>query len=172
MCKRRASCSSTESHQMTIIPSPRHLNEKWADHYGDKEPIIVQEFIQHDGVIIKVYVAHGQIHASTRPSFINVTQDTGKINNKKLNREMQMKAHFSFLEIIDFDSQMLPKQFDDSTKVTSTSHTASRQLDSFRQLVLSSDTTNIQAQKEALLDYDRLQQIADMLYGQLVSLIH
>ncbi|CAO3587067.1 unnamed protein product [Absidia cylindrospora] len=142
MCKRRTACSSTESHQMTIIPSPRYLTDKWADHYGDKEPIIVQHFIQHDGVIIKVYVARGQIHVSTRPSFINVTEDTA---------------------IIEFDSQLLPKQFDDSTA----SQELGSSTQSLPQAVLSSDATHIQAQKEALIDYDRLQQIADTLHGQL-----
>ncbi|ORZ16260.1 inositol-tetrakisphosphate 1-kinase [Absidia repens] len=142
MCKRRTACSSTESHQMTIIPSPQHLTEKWADQYGDNEPVIIQNFIQHDGVIIKVYVARGQIHVSTRPSFINVTEDTATI---------------------EFDSQLLPKQFDDA--ITSSALDSSRP--SLRQFILSSDATNIQAQKEALIDYDRLQQMADTLQGQL-----
>jgi inositol-1,3,4-trisphosphate 5/6-kinase/inositol-tetrakisphosphate 1-kinase len=62
---------------MTIIPSIQHLNKNWTDKYGDQEPVIIQKFIQHDGVIIKVYVADGQTYISTRPSFINVTQNTG-----------------------------------------------------------------------------------------------
>ncbi|CAO3600768.1 unnamed protein product [Absidia cylindrospora] len=135
MCKRRSACSSTEAHQMTIIPSAQHLTKTWTEHYGDKEPIIIQKFIQHDGVIIKVYVADGQIHVSTRPSFTNVTQDT---------------------DLIYFDSQKLPKTFD----------TRSPQ-DCLQKIILSSDHSDIQAQKTALLDHDILKRMADELQKRL-----
>lgn len=66
---------------MTILPSQTYLDSthKWTKQYGDTEPLILQRFIQHDGVIVKIYVADGQINVSTRPSFINVTPETGKM---------------------------------------------------------------------------------------------
>ncbi|ORZ15950.1 inositol-tetrakisphosphate 1-kinase [Absidia repens] len=143
MCKRRSACSSTEAHQMTIIPSAQHLTKAWTEHYGDKEPIIIQKFIQHDGVIIKVYVADGHIHVSTRPSFINVTQDA---------------------DLIYFDSQKLPKTFDTGLQHQSASSAPD---DCLQKAVLSSDTSNIRTQKIALIDHDALKIMADELRKRL-----
>jgi hypothetical protein len=86
MCKRRSACSSTEAHQMTILPAQTYLDstQKWTKHYGDTEPLVLQRFIQHDGVIVKIYVADGQINVSTRPSFINVTPQTSKIKRRSI----------------------------------------------------------------------------------------
>lgn len=75
MCKRRTACSSTEAHQMTLIPSPEKMTD--VEQYFHDDPIILQEFIQHDGVIVKVYVADGHITASTRPSFKNLDHSGG-----------------------------------------------------------------------------------------------
>lgn len=61
---------------MTLVPSRRHLTDM--HDYNDSEALVVQQFIQHDGVIVKVYVIDGQIYVSTRPSFMNVTEETGK----------------------------------------------------------------------------------------------
>ncbi|SAM02648.1 hypothetical protein [Absidia glauca] len=141
MCKRRSACSSTEAHQMTILPSQTYLDstQKWTKHYGDTEPLVLQRFIQHDGVIVKIYVADGQINVSTRPSFINVTPQTG---------------------VIHFDSQMLPKQFEKTVPTSSCPQDV-------HNVVMSSDTRNVQTQKEALLDHIRLQQIATLLQDHL-----
>ncbi|KAI8329715.1 inositol 1, 3, 4-trisphosphate 5/6-kinase-domain-containing protein [Chlamydoabsidia padenii] len=136
ICKRRSACSSTEAHQMTILPCEKYLNntEDWIKYYDTKEPLILQKFIQHDGVIVKIYVAGGQIHVSTRPSIVNVTPETG---------------------VIYFDSQMLPKQFDTTT--------SSQTVQPF---VMTCDDNNIQAQKDALLDHELLQRIAITLQKQ------
>lgn len=76
MCKRRTACSSTEAHQMILIPSVEGMAK--VEQYINEDSVILQEFIQHDGVIVKVYVADGQISASTRPSFKNLDCNTGK----------------------------------------------------------------------------------------------
>ncbi|KAI8344830.1 inositol 1, 3, 4-trisphosphate 5/6-kinase-domain-containing protein [Chlamydoabsidia padenii] len=73
---------------MTLIPSRQHLTNM--NNYDDSEALVVQKFIQHDGVIIKVYVIDRQIYVSTRPSFMNLTKET---------------------DMVYFDSQKLPKQF-------------------------------------------------------------
>ncbi|KAI8349466.1 inositol-tetrakisphosphate 1-kinase [Choanephora cucurbitarum] len=135
MCKRRTACSSTEAHQMTLIPSERGMLQL-QKYYGDEDSVILQEFIQHDGVIVKVYVADGQITASTRPSFKNLDQ-TG--------------------EVVHFDSQTLPKHFETKNELS----------DGLDRVFLRSDPEDIHLHKEALLDMDRLQMIADSLYHQL-----
>ncbi|CAO3608587.1 unnamed protein product [Mucor hiemalis] len=89
MCKRRTACSSTEAHQMILIPSPQGMSQ--IEKYVKKDSVMLQQFIQHDGVIVKVYVADGQISASTRPSFKNLDHDG---------------------EVVHFDSQTLPKSFE------------------------------------------------------------
>lgn len=76
MCKRRTACSSTEAHQMILIPNAEGMSK--LDQYVKDDPVILQEFVQHDGVIVKVYVADGQITASTRPSFKNMDTVGGK----------------------------------------------------------------------------------------------
>ncbi|ORY98573.1 inositol-tetrakisphosphate 1-kinase [Syncephalastrum racemosum] len=87
ICKRRSACSSVEAHQMCLIPSRQAMSA-----VSDFDsPLVLQEFIEHDGILIKVYVADGELYISTRPSFKNLsTQTTSPIY---------------------FDSQTLPKQF-------------------------------------------------------------
>lgn len=77
MCKRRTACSSTEAHQMTLIPSPAGMSQ--TEEYVKDDSLMLQEFIQHDGVIVKVYVADGKISASTRPSFKNLDHSGGRV---------------------------------------------------------------------------------------------
>ncbi|KAG1106285.1 hypothetical protein G6F42_016811 [Rhizopus arrhizus] len=89
MCKRRTACSSTEAHQMTLIPSAQGMSQM--EQYFKNDAVMLQEFIQHDGVIVKVYVADGQISASTRPSFKNLDRSG---------------------DVVHFDSQTLPKSFE------------------------------------------------------------
>ncbi|CAO3698038.1 unnamed protein product [Rhizopus stolonifer] len=95
MCKRRTACSSTEAHQMILIPCPEKMTQ--VERYIENEPVMIQEFIQHDGVIVKVYVADGQITASTRPSFKNM-DGTG--------------------DVVYFDSQTLPKSFETKAQLS------------------------------------------------------
>ncbi|KAG1039364.1 hypothetical protein G6F43_012518 [Rhizopus delemar] len=135
MCKRRTACSSTEAHQMTLIPSIEKMDQL-KKYVEDNEAVIIQEFIQHDGVIVKVYVAEGQITASTRPSFKNMDK-TG--------------------DVVHFDSQTLPKSFETEIELS----------DDLDKVFLKKDPSHIHIQKEALLDYNRLQQIANSLYCQL-----
>lgn len=106
--------------------------------YIENEPVMLQEFIQHDGVIVKVYVADGQITASTRPSFKNL-DTTG--------------------DVVHFDSQTLPKSFETKIELS----------DDLDKIFLRTNPGDILVQKESLLDNDRLKQIADGLYRQLVS---
>ncbi|KAI8876115.1 hypothetical protein K501DRAFT_56879 [Backusella circina FSU 941] len=89
LCKRRTACSSKEAHEMVLVPNSIGMMK--LNHYFKDDPVILQEFVQHDGVIVKVYVADGHITASTRPSFKNLSP-TG--------------------DIVHFDSQALPKTFD------------------------------------------------------------
>lgn len=49
------------------------------EQYVKDDAVMLQEFIQHDGVIVKVYVADGQISASTRPSFKNLDHRGGRL---------------------------------------------------------------------------------------------
>ncbi|KAI7864763.1 inositol-tetrakisphosphate 1-kinase [Spinellus fusiger] len=87
ICKRSVACSSTASHQMVIIPSKEDM---YLVHgYGKEEPVILQEFISHDGTLIKVYVLQDKIYAKTRPSFKNELTDSA----------------------LYFDSQTMPKSF-------------------------------------------------------------
>jgi inositol-1,3,4-trisphosphate 5/6-kinase/inositol-tetrakisphosphate 1-kinase len=76
MCKRRTACSSTEAHQMTLIPSLKGMTQ--LEKYIKDDAVMLQEFVQHDGVIVKVYVADGNISASTRPSFKNLDHSGGR----------------------------------------------------------------------------------------------
>ncbi|CEP15509.1 hypothetical protein [Parasitella parasitica] len=89
MCKRRTACSSTEAHQMILIPSAQRMSQ--LEPYVNNDAVMLQEFIQHDGVIVKVYVADGKISASTRPSFRNLDNHG---------------------DVVHFDSQTLPKSFE------------------------------------------------------------
>ncbi|ORX53606.1 inositol 1, 3, 4-trisphosphate 56-kinase [Hesseltinella vesiculosa] len=132
ICKRRSACSSTEAHQMTVICS-RDQGSVLSKYYEPGEPLILQEFIQHDGVIAKVYVAGEQIDVSLRPSLINQSQRN---------------------EVIHFDSQTLPKQFD---------------LQAGQDLphVLLTGATEICREKEAHLDHERLYRMAEALRQQL-----
>ncbi|KAF7732486.1 Inositol-tetrakisphosphate 1-kinase [Apophysomyces ossiformis] len=88
ICKPLSACSSVEAHQMAIIPSRQALSS--LREYEQKGSVMLQEFIQHDGVVVKVYVADGQIYVSTRPSFQNIDESAS---------------------IVRFNSQVLPKAF-------------------------------------------------------------
>ncbi|KAI9006240.1 inositol-tetrakisphosphate 1-kinase [Phycomyces nitens] len=79
---------------MTIIPTLRAMDKVVG--YNANEQVILQEFIQHGGVLIKVYVLDRQIYPALRPSFKDLDQDC---------------------DVFDFDSQKLPKVFGDSSKL-------------------------------------------------------
>lgn len=87
MCKRRTACSSIEAHQMTLVPSVKSMSQ--LEKYVKDDAVMLQEFVQHDGVIVKVYVADGKISASTRPSFKNLDHGGGK--KSTINRLIESK---------------------------------------------------------------------------------
>ncbi|KAI9306789.1 inositol-tetrakisphosphate 1-kinase [Cunninghamella echinulata] len=136
ICKRQTACSSTKSHEMTLIPSINQL--EWMTHYEDYEPLLLQEFIQHDGIIIKVYVADHQIYTSIRPSFMNMNQDGYAVH---------------------FDSQHLPKQFNHD-KIIDPHLNKLISPSSF-------ENQQVQEKKESQLDHRRLQEIANLLQQKL-----
>lgn len=154
MCKRRTACSSTEAHQMTLIPSAQGMSQM--EQYFKNDAVMLQEFIQHDGVIVKVYVADGQISASTRPSFKNLDRSGGRFH---LDLTIWGSVSYIPLDVVHFDSQTLPKSFETKIEL---SHDLDR-------VFLRSDPTDIHLYKESVLDTSRLQKIADSLRRQLVK---
>ncbi|KAI8370397.1 inositol-tetrakisphosphate 1-kinase, partial [Radiomyces spectabilis] len=151
ICKRRSACSSTEAHQMTVIPTLADLHH--IQGYGDTEPVILQDFIPHDGVIVKVYVIDGKMHISTRPSFKNTCTDSGKSSKKRKTGKFHSRV------LIHFDSQQLPKTFADEPP-----NDISKDL---QQCLLTQDKNHMHEIKEQALDYERLQKITDCLWENL-----
>ena len=120
---------------MVLVPSKKDLVEL-QHHFEPNEPVIFQEFIPHDGVLIKVYIADGQLFTFTRPSFKN-----------------------RFDAMVAFNSQKMPKSFDNNGTPTLTSVLSS---------VINTDISMMQNQ----VNHDRLQDIANHLQNQLVSLVY
>ena len=119
---------------MVLVPSKKDLIEL-QHHFEPNEPVIFQEFIPHDGVLIKVYFADGQLFTFTRPSFKN-----------------------RFDSMIAFNSQKMPKSFDNNGTPTLTSVSS----------VINTDISMMQNQ----VNHDRLQDIANHLQNELVSLVY
>lgn len=141
---------------MILIPSPQGMSQ--IEKYVKKDSVMLQQFIQHDGVIVKVYVADGQISASTRPSFKNLDHGGGTgWNNNTVVGWKRLTLH---IEVVHFDSQTLPKSFETEIELS----------DNLDKVFLRSDPTDIHIHKEALLDNARLQKIADSLHCQLVNI--
>ncbi|KAI9494059.1 inositol-tetrakisphosphate 1-kinase [Zychaea mexicana] len=92
ICKRQTACATGGSHQMALVPSSKHVSDL-NPYFGADEPVILQQFIQHDGVLFKVYVADGHLYTYTRPSLQN-----------------------TFESVVTFDSQTLPKTFGSSAQ--------------------------------------------------------
>ncbi|KAG2226730.1 hypothetical protein INT45_001077 [Circinella minor] len=127
ICKRQKACGTGESHLMVLVPSKDYLVEL-QQHFELNEPVIFQEFIEHDGVLIKVYFADGQLFTFTRPSFKN-----------------------KFNSIVAFNSQKMPKSFDNNKTST---------------LMSSVINTDISMMKNQV-NHDPLQDIANHLQNQL-----
>jgi inositol-1,3,4-trisphosphate 5/6-kinase/inositol-tetrakisphosphate 1-kinase len=72
---------------MTLVPSVKSMSQ--LEKYVKDDAVMLQEFVQHDGVIVKVYVADGKISASTRPSFKNLDHGGGK--KSTINRLIESK---------------------------------------------------------------------------------
>lgn len=64
-------------------------------------------------------------------------------------------------DVVHFDSQTLPKSFETSVALS----------DDLDKVFLRSDPNDIHLHKEALIDNDKLQKIADSLHRQLVCFI-
>ncbi|KAI8146091.1 inositol-tetrakisphosphate 1-kinase, partial [Fennellomyces sp. T-0311] len=124
ICKRQTACSVGGSHEMALVPSQQWM-ASLDQCFQPDEPVLFQEFIEHDGVVIKVYVADDTICISSRPSFQNKA-DT----------------------LVSFDSQKLPKAFGEQQE-----HVVS--------------DSDVQQQKERLVDHRRLRGIADRLRREL-----
>lgn len=71
---------------MTLIPSVKGMSQ--LEKYVKDDAVMLQEFVQHDGVIVKVYVADGKISASTRPSFKNLDSSGGNITYKRIHKSL------------------------------------------------------------------------------------
>ncbi|ORX44524.1 inositol 1, 3, 4-trisphosphate 56-kinase [Piromyces finnis] len=93
MCKRITACSSKIAHEMALVPSLDKVNETnkimSLSTNKENEEFIIQQFINHDGILFKIYVYDGKFKVIVRPSLNNV----------------QCK------DIIFFDSQKIPKEF-------------------------------------------------------------
>ncbi|KAI9319668.1 inositol-tetrakisphosphate 1-kinase [Dichotomocladium elegans] len=126
ICKRRAACALLGSHEMVIVPGPDQLHEI-RPMFEAGEAVVLQEFIPHDGVLVKVYVADGRPYVSFRPSFKNRLDDA----------------------VLPFNSQALAKSFD-----------------TVAQPFLVSDRA-AEDHAKSILDYERIQNIADHLRQQL-----
>ncbi|OZJ03305.1 hypothetical protein BZG36_02284 [Bifiguratus adelaidae] len=97
ICKTVAACSSPLAHQMMLIPTFREferqltlVREAHVNHGLGDVPVMLQSFIDHDGVIFKVYVIDKHVYITPRPSIRNVEHA---------------------YESVEFDSQDIPKQF-------------------------------------------------------------
>ncbi|KAI8578732.1 hypothetical protein K450DRAFT_245251 [Umbelopsis ramanniana AG] len=146
LCKRVSACSSEEAHKMTLVPNPQHIH-LLGPYYDKNEPVIFQEFIQHDGVIFKVYVVDGTSFVQVRPSFKNVTLED---------------------DLLHFDSQIVPKAFEQDTPLNSNQQNGTHhQHDSILQAFLTRDTNNMRIQKEAVFDHRKIELITQRLFEQL-----
>jgi len=97
MCKRINACSSKIAHEMALIPSLDKVDEAReimsANTKNKDEKYIIQQFVNHDGILFKIYVYDNNFKVIIRPSLKNVdTQD-----------------------VVFFDSQKIPKEFKEQT---------------------------------------------------------
>lgn len=98
---------------MVLVPSSMELAQL-QQHFTPNDPVILQEFIPHDGVLVKVYFAYpDHVFIFFRPSFKNIDQGNmfclGWSNFHFLLIIMSM---IGFSKALFFDSQKLPKAFD------------------------------------------------------------
>ncbi|KAI9266750.1 inositol-tetrakisphosphate 1-kinase [Phascolomyces articulosus] len=133
VCKRQKACGTGESHHMVLVQSKEALPQL-ESYFHPNEPVVFQEFIPHDGALVKVYVADGQLFTYVRPSFKN-----------------------NFGDCAFFDSQTMPKAFDDPSLGTTEK----------RQPSIVNTDISIKKKLEACIDHERLQTIAHHLQKQL-----
>lgn len=59
---------------MVLVPSSLELIQL-QQHFPPEDPVILQQFIPHDGVLVKVYFAYpDHVYIFYRPSFKNIDQ--------------------------------------------------------------------------------------------------
>jgi len=85
VCKRINACSSKIAHEMVLVPSLDKVDEarkimSLSTNKEDEE-YIIQQFVNHDGILFKIYVYDGNFKVIIRPSLNNV-QSQG-INKKR-----------------------------------------------------------------------------------------
>lgn len=120
--------------------------------FGPKEPVILQQFIPHDGVLVKVYVIDGTPHVSTRPSLKNIPRENqGWINNNNGNYTQHILT-ILLDKAIPFDSQKLPKAFGQASQ----------------DVAIASDLGVEQRAIESRIDLERIQKITNRLHRELV----
>ncbi|RUS34894.1 inositol 1, 3, 4-trisphosphate 5/6-kinase-domain-containing protein [Jimgerdemannia flammicorona] len=145
ICKRLAACSSELSHQMVLVSSLSHFSPGSPDRVEIDDPVILQQFVDHDGIIFKVYVLGDHVSIMTRPSLRNVEG----------------------AKPIYFDSQKIPKTFTD--RAGSTSTTAAPETDQWLSAFLTTVDDAFLARKESELDRGRVEKIAKRIQKCLVG---
>jgi inositol-1,3,4-trisphosphate 5/6-kinase/inositol-tetrakisphosphate 1-kinase len=65
LLKPKSATSTTESHLMKLVTSPEQLA-------GVATPAMLQEFVNHNGVVYKIYALDGHLEAGVRPSIRNI----------------------------------------------------------------------------------------------------
>lgn len=156
---------------MTLVPNPQHIH-LLSPYYDPDEPVIFQEFIQHDGVIFKIYVVDGTSHVQVRPSFKNVTLEGNRRLRSTGQNEIVLKL-FDLLyldDLLHFDSQVVPKAFEQDTQTQNgRRHQVNGHSDPIRQAFLTRDIHNMRAKKEAVFDHQKIKLITQRLFEQLVG---
>ncbi|VFQ63586.1 unnamed protein product [Cuscuta campestris] len=116
MAKPLIADGSADSHHMFLVFNEEGLN-------GLKPPIVLQEFVNHGGVLFKVYVAGRHVQCVKRPSLPNISDDNFPASHNLLpfsqisNLTAQDKNSASFAKLMDDETEMPPLSF--LTKVAS-----------------------------------------------------
>ncbi|KAI9136402.1 inositol-tetrakisphosphate 1-kinase [Paraphysoderma sedebokerense] len=105
--KRSEACSSQSSHEMVLVRSKSEFSAVLKNDvvslkqgelkfvFGKDDEVMVQKFVNHDGVLFKVYVLDSFVHVLLRPSLKNVN----------------VKEYTESTSPLYFDSQTIPKSF-------------------------------------------------------------
>jgi len=76
VCKRINACSSKIAHEMALIPSLEKVDEARkimsSSTNNENEKYIIQQFVNHDGILFKIYVYDSNFKVIIRPSLNNV----------------------------------------------------------------------------------------------------
>jgi len=133
MCKRINACSSKIAHEMSLIPSLDKVDEARrimsASTNKENENYIIQQFVNHDGILFKIYVYNNNYKVIVRPSLNNVNSP----------------------DVIFFDSQKIPKEF----KIQEDLEEGSPPPNSFANL----SSIEIVEKKKLLLDEEKITEI-------------